>query len=259
MISVRSSSHLSTGFSQSPLWMIFEGRENRPLSCLYLNLEILPSSRQFRDAEEALDQPPDKSLAALADCYQEGRGIIRIPDPARYLQYTYQDDAAEPELNFVERPLAMLYRTMMASRGRLRHVQTTELALARVEDLLVVWAQTALKGMNNIQGRRRFREDGFLQAIADLQPVLASLVTPCCTTPPEESFDRLFQSRETLRPLSPCITGNRKLQTDLWEAFLEGRMASIPDWTRPSLPDDPELLHYFRMNGEQYIRDLPKD
>ena len=252
-------SHLCTGFSQSPLWLIFEGRGDRPLSCLYLNLEVLPSSRQFRDAEEALGQPPDKSMAALVDCYRGDKGIIKIPDPARYLRYTYQDEAVEPELNFVERPLAMLYRTLMASRGRLRHVQTTELALARVQDLLPIWAQTALKGMDNLQKPQDFRDDKYLQALADLQPALASLMTACSTLPSEDSFARLFQSRESLRPLLPCIQGNRELQARLWEAYLEGRRASLPDWTKPSLPDDPKLLQYFDMNGEHYIRDLPKD
>ena len=75
--------------------------------------------------------------------------MIEIPHPDRYLRYTYLDDAVEPELNFVERPLAMLYRTLMSSRGRLRHVQTTELCLARVKNFLPIWAQTALKGMGN--------------------------------------------------------------------------------------------------------------
>ena len=254
-----SSSHLCTGFFQSPLWLIFEGRIHRPLQCLYLRLEIFPSSRQFLDANEAFGQPPDESLDALADCYQEGRGVIKIPNPDRYLQYTYQDDAVEPELNLVERPLAMLYRTLMASRGRVRHVQTTELALARVQDLLPIWAQTALKGMDNLQKPQDFRDDKYLQALADLQPALASLMTACSTLPSEDSFARLFQSRESLRPLLPCIQGNRELQARLWEAYLEGRRASLPDWTKPSLPDDPKLLQYFDMNGEHYIRDLPKD
>lgn len=247
----------SIGCSQSPLWLIFEGRETRPLSCLYLNLEILPSSRQFQDAKDALRQPPDESLAALADCYQDGRGVIKIPDPDRYLRYTYQDEAVEPELNFVERPLAMLYRTMMASRGRLCHVQTTELAIARIQDLLPMWAQTALTGMDNVQKRQDFRKDSFLLAVADLQPALASLVTPSSTLPSEESLDRLFQSRKALQPLLPCIQSNRKLQADLWEAFLEGKVAGLPDWTMPPLPDNPTSLVHFRMKGEEYIRDLP--
>jgi hypothetical protein len=238
--------------------LIFEGREDRPLSCLYLNLEIFPSSRQFRDAQDVFGQRPDESLDSLEDCYKEGKGVIKIPNPDRYLQYTYQDDAVEPELNFVERPLAMLYRTLMASRGRLRHVQTTELALARVQDFLPIWAQTALKGMDHLQRRQDFCQDSFLQAIADLQPALASLKTSCGSLPSEESFDRLFQSRETLRPLLPCIQGNRELQTEVWEAFVEGKRASLPDWTRPSLPDDRKLLRYFTMDSEQYIRDMPK-
>ena len=237
-----SSSHLCTGFSQSPLWLIFEGRIHRPLQCLYLRLEIFPSSRQFLDANEAFGQPPDESLDALADCYQEGGGVIKIPNPDRYPQYTYQDDAVEAELNLVERPLAMLYRTLMASRGRVRHVQTTELALARVQDFLPIWAQTALKGMDIIREHSLFRKDKYLHAIADLQPALASMMTSSCTPPPEESFERLFESRETLCPLSPCIQGNRKLQTDLWEAHVKGRRASLPDWTRPSLPDDRKSL-----------------
>ena len=130
----------------APLHRLFP----KPAMADLRSLEIFPSSRQFLDANEAFGQPPDESLDALADCYQEGRGVIKIPNPDRYPQYTYQDDAVEAELNLVERPLAMLYRTLMASRGRVRHVQTTELALARVQDFLPIWAQTALKGMDII-------------------------------------------------------------------------------------------------------------
>ena len=183
--------------------------------------------------------------------------MIKIPDPDRYLAYTYLDDAPEPELNFVERPLAMLHRTLMASRGRIRHVQTTELALARVKDFLPTWAETALKGMDNYKKRQNFRDDPFLCAVADLQPALASLMTSSCTLPSEGKFDRLFQSREALRPLFHCIQGDKKLQTDLWHAFMEGRDTSLPDWSRASLPDDPRSVEHLDMGGEHYTRDVP--
>jgi hypothetical protein len=246
-----------SGCSQSPLWLIFEGRENRPLSCLYLNLEIFPSSRQFEDAEQAFGQRPDESLAPLADCYKHDRGVIEIPDPDRYLRYTYQDDSPESELNFVERPLAMFYRTMVASRGRLNHVQVKDIALARVKDLLPIWAQTALKGMDYSLRPQDFREDAFWQAVADLQPALASLMTLGHTQPSEESLTGLFQSREALQPLLPCIQGDRKLQIDLWNAFVEGQRTSLPDWTKPSLTDDLQALWYLAKDGETYIRDVP--
>jgi hypothetical protein len=95
-----------------------------------------------------------------------------------------------------------------------------------------------------------------LQAVADLQPALASLVTDSCAPPAEESFDRLFQSREALHPLLPCVQGDRKAQVALWEAFLEGKRSSLPDWTRASLPDNETLLRYISMAEEDYIRDL---
>jgi hypothetical protein len=61
-----------------------------------------------------------------------------------------------------------------------------------------------------------------------------------------------------LKIVDPCIQGNRELQTEVWEAFVECKRASLPDWTRPSLPDDRKLLRYFTMDSEQYIRDMPK-
>ena len=205
-----------------------------------------------------MGQRPDKSLASLADCYKPDVGVIKLPDPDRYLQYTYQDDAPERELNFVERPLASLYRTLMASRGRLRQVQTTEIALARVKELLPLWAQTALKGMNNMKKRQDYRDDHFLRAIADLQPALASMATPGCTQPSEESLLGLFQSRETLGLLLPCIEGDKEAQSDLWEAYLEGKKTSLSDWTRPSLREDQRLVQHLDMIGESYIRDVPQ-
>ena len=162
-------------FSQSPLWLIFKGREKSPLECLYLNIEVFPSSRQFQDARNNFGTPP-KSLALLEDCYLKGRGVINVPDPTRYLDHTYLDDAPEPELNFVERPWAMLFRTLMASRGRLRHVQSTEISIAHVQHLLPIWAQTAFRPTGCIFWAGRLpAQDEYTRAVSDLQPGLTTL------------------------------------------------------------------------------------
>ena len=157
----------------------------------------------------------------------------------------------------MERPLAMFYRTMLASRGRLHHVQVKDIALARVKELLPIWAQTALKGMNYSQVPQDFIEDTFWQAVADLQPALTSLMTLGHTQPSEESLIGLFQSREALQTLISCIQGDRKLQIDLWDAFVEGQTASLPDWTTLSLTEDRRALRYLSKSGETYIRDVP--
>jgi len=165
----------SSAFSQSPLWLIFEGREERPLACLYLNIEIFPSSRHFQDAEQSFSKPSE-ALSVLENCYLAGRGVIDLPDPSRYLHYTYLDDGGEPDLNFVERPLAMLFRTLMASRGRLRHVQSTEIAVARVLQFLPIWAQTAFRPTGCIFWAGRLpAQDEYTRAVSDLQPGLTTL------------------------------------------------------------------------------------
>ena len=184
--------------------------------------------------------------------------MIKIPDPDRYLAYTYLDDAPEPELNFVERPLAMLHRTLMASRGRIRHVQTTELALARVKDFLPTWAETALKGMDNYKKRQNFRDDPFLCAVADLQPALAALLADVDTQPCEDQTMQVFRTRQTLHPLLQCFEEDRSLLLRAWEAFLEGRKASLPDWSKQPFDDKIAADNRNDMSEKPRVRDVPQ-
>ena len=249
-----------SAFSQSPLWLIFEGREETPLACLYLNLEIFPSSRQFQDARDYFGTPPKAALAALENCYLEGRDVIDLPDPTRYLDYTYLDDQPEPELNFVERPLAMLFRTLMASRGRLRHMQSTEIAIARVIQFVPIWAQTAFRGTGCLLWENMiFTEDAFTRAMADLQPVLTRLQVDGTAHPPDAQILKLFKQEEAFHPFLRHLESDQRLRRELWEAFLKGREASLPDWSRPRLhSESPSYNMQIGMNGEAYIRDLPE-
>ena len=241
------------------MWLIFEGREDRHLACLYLNIEVFPSSRQFKDAKQNFTTP-SADLAALKNCYLDGHGVIDIPDPTRYLSYTYLDDGPEPELNFVERPLAMLFRTLVASRGRLRHFQSTEIAIARVPQFLLIWAQTAFRPTGcRFWSSTLPAQDDFTRAAGDLQAALTTLQVDGTTSPSDAQILHLFGSREALQPFFRCLESDRTLLQKVWTAFVEGRVLFLPDWTRCSLKDESTSYNrQIRMNGEAYVRDLPE-
>ena len=186
--------------------------------------------------------------------------MIDIPNSTRYLSYTYIDDAPEPELNFVERPLAMLFRTLMASRGRLRHVQSVEIAIARAIQFLPTWAQTAFQGTGyDFWVPTLPVQDIFTRAVADLQPALTTLQLDGSARFSDAQVLQLFKSRDTLQPFLLCLEKDQTLRQTLWQAFLEGRERSLPDWSRPPLKSDSApVRRQIEMNGEAYVRDLPE-
>ena len=144
----------------------------------------------------------------------------------------------------------MVFHTLMASRGRLRHVQVSELAIARVIQLLPIWPQTALKGLGC--------GDDFTAAVADLQPALAALLADVDTQPCEDQTMQVFRTRQTLHPLLQCFEEDRSLLLRAWEAFLEGRKASLPDWSKQPFDDKIAADNRNDMSEKPRVRDVPQ-
>ena len=63
---------------------------------------------------------------------------------------------------------------------------------------------------------------------------------------------------ETLHPFLQYLEEDPSLGQKVWEAFVEGRKASLPDWSRRSLSEEAwlSLACHLTMWEESFIRDL---